>query len=174
MAPHRQRSVVCCWSDPSPRHHLQASSQVGCGLRLRAPVSYQLGRSVLVSLARPAETYALVTHVRRSAVTRECPSIIVASGPGVARTRTRGLFVPKPSCGTAYQRRSMCGLRQTVRGCPLKSAVGRGDCHSLCHSVCSRASMSGCCHPRFQVCTPGSAVVGRVRDPRLPVLCVVR
>jgi hypothetical protein len=107
LAPHRQCNVLRCWSDPSPRHHLQAS-QVGRGLRLRAPVSYQLGRSVLVSLARPAGTCALVTHVRRSAVNRECPPIIVASDPGVARVRTRGLFVPKPSTQV-----SMLGVRDS-------------------------------------------------------------
>ena len=46
-----------------------------------------------------------------------------------------GLFVPKPSTDAGYQRRSTRGPRQTVRGCPLTSTVGRGDCHSLRHSV---------------------------------------
>ena len=57
-------------------------------------------------------------------------------------SRTAGLFVPKPSCGPAYQRRSARGLRQTVRGCPLTSAVGRGDCHSLRHPVAVRTRTS--------------------------------
>ena len=46
-----------------------------------------------------------------------------------------GLFVPKPSTDADCQRRSIPGLRQTVRGCPLASTVDRGDCHSLCHSI---------------------------------------
>jgi hypothetical protein len=54
----------------------------------------------------------------------------------------RGLFVAKPSCDVAYQRRGVCGLRQTVRGCPLTSAVGRGDCHSLRHPIAVRARMA--------------------------------
>jgi len=60
-----------------------------------------------------------------------------------SQIRQCGLFVPKPSCGPAYQRRRMCGLRQTVRGCPLTSAVGHGDCHSLRHSVAVRARAAG-------------------------------
>lgn len=65
-----------------------------------------------------------------------------------------GLFVPKPSSGVGYQRRSMRGLRQTVRGCPLTSTVGRGDCHSLCHSVAREPVVSvDCYHPHaFQAC----------------------
>jgi hypothetical protein len=122
-----------CWSDPSPRHHLQAS-QVGCGLRLRAPVSYQLGRSVLVSLARPAGTYALVTHVRRSVVNRECPPIIVASGPAVVRARTRGLFVPKPSREADCQGCGQSDLGTTVRQRPPASAGERTDRYSVGYS----------------------------------------
>src|SRR5215469_9735351 len=61
-----------------------------------------------------------------------------AAAPG----RGCGLFLPKPSCGTSYQRRSARGLRQTVRGCPLTSAVGRGDCHSLRHLIAARARMA--------------------------------
>jgi len=50
-------------------------------------------------------------------------------------SRTVGLFVPKPSTGRDCQRRSTPGLGQTVRGCPLASTAGGGDCHSLGHSV---------------------------------------
>jgi hypothetical protein len=58
--------------------------------------------------------------------------------------RQLGFFVPKPSCDTAYQRRSARGLRQTVRACPLTSIIGRGDCHSLRHSVvvCTRTDVA--------------------------------
>jgi hypothetical protein len=58
-------------------------------------------------------------------------TVMRASGCALAL----GLFVPNPSTGTYCQRRSVCGLRQAVRRCPLTSAVGRGDCHSLRHSV---------------------------------------
>jgi hypothetical protein len=41
----------------------------------------QLGRSVLVRLGRPGDTYAVVTNLRQSVVYRECPLIIATSGP---------------------------------------------------------------------------------------------
>jgi len=55
-------------------------------------------------------------------------------GSGLVDIAT-GLFVPKPSTDAVCQRRSMAGLRQIVRVCPLASTVVGGDCHSLRHSV---------------------------------------
>ena len=52
----------------------------------------------------------------------------------------------------------MRGLRRTVRGCPLPSAVGRGDCHSLRHSVAVWAADG---------CRPGALglrITRRIRD----------
>jgi len=46
-----------------------------------------------------------------------------------ARSTGIGLFVPKPTCGAGYQRRSVRGLGQSICGCSLTSAFGRGDCH---------------------------------------------
>ncbi len=57
------------------------------------------------------------------------------STPAVNRALAHGPFVPNPSTGAYCQLRSAYGLRQTVRGCPLMSAVGRDDCHSLRHLV---------------------------------------
>jgi hypothetical protein len=55
-------------------------------------VSYdQLGRSVLVHLARRAGTSALVRNVRQTLADRECPLVAVASGPCVAH----GLTAPE-------------------------------------------------------------------------------
>jgi hypothetical protein len=62
----------------------------------------QLGRSVMAYLARRAGTSVLLMKVRRSVDDRECPPIIAASGPCVARARTRGLFVSKPARDVAY------------------------------------------------------------------------
>ena len=42
---------------------------------------------------------------------------------------------PKPSTGRDCQRRSMRGLVQTVRGCPLASTAVGGDYYSLGYSV---------------------------------------
>ena len=53
----------------------------------------QLGRSVWVHLARRANTYALVTRVRRSVVNHDCPPVTMASGPYMARA---GLMVLRP------------------------------------------------------------------------------
>lgn len=60
---------------------------------------------------------------------------IVASGPYMARARTRGLFVPKPSRSVRRQRCRMTELGTTVRGCPLASVAGDGRRYSLGYSV---------------------------------------
>jgi hypothetical protein len=67
-------------------------------------------------------------------------------GPGLVHIAT-GLFVPKPSTNMDCQRRSMPGLRQPVRGCPLASTAVSGDCHSLCHSLVREPIVSDCCPP---------------------------
>jgi hypothetical protein len=54
-------------------------------LALAVLESDQLGRSVMVHLARRAGTYVLMMNVRRSVVDRECPSMFAAYGPYVAR-----------------------------------------------------------------------------------------
>src|SRR5690348_17959798 len=56
-----------------------------------------------------------------------------------ARFTCVGLFVPKPSTDADCQRRSIPGLGQTVRGCPLASTAVRGDCHLLLSLSRSRA-----------------------------------
>jgi hypothetical protein len=66
--------------------------------------------------------------------------------PGIhVRSAGVGLFVPKSSTDANCQRRSIPGLGQTVRGCPLASTAVRGDCHSLCHSAVREPVVSGCC-----------------------------
>jgi hypothetical protein len=70
-------------------------------------------------------------------------SIRQRSGPGSDRdravtscaNRTIGLFVPKASTNADYQRRGTPDLGRTVRGCPLASAAGGGDCYSLGYSA---------------------------------------
>ncbi len=57
---------------------------------------------------------------------------------------TAGLFVPKPSTDTTCQRRSTFGLEQIVRGCPLASTAGGGDCHSVRHLVAREPVVSDC------------------------------
>jgi hypothetical protein len=62
-----------------------------------------------------------------------------------------GLFVPKPSCGMVYRRRSTRGLRQTVRACLLVSTAVGGDCHSLRHSVAGELVVTdSCTHTPFE------------------------
>lgn len=41
----------------------------------------QLGRTVIVSSARPADMYVLVTNAWATVVDRECPFVLAASGP---------------------------------------------------------------------------------------------
>lgn len=93
MAPHRQCGVVCCWSDLPPRHCPQAF-KVGRGLRLRAPVGYQLGRS---EWWHPCHAAATLTRQSVARLNRECP-------PSLARLRrmwpVRGPCVAQSSCMT--------------------------------------------------------------------------
>jgi hypothetical protein len=66
-----------------------------------------------------------------------------------ARFACGSFFVPKPSTDADCQRRSIPGLGQTARRCPLASTAVRGDCHSLCHSAVREPVVSGCCPTRF-------------------------
>jgi len=79
--------------------------------------------------------------------------------------RQYGLFVPKPSTNADCQRRSIPGLGQTVRACPLASTAVRGDYHSLCHSAVREPVVSGCCsHTLSKSAGRRPAMSATVRD----------
>lgn len=80
------------------------------------------------ALGLPLASQRHVTSIVDEGLARTEPS---RSGQASAN----GLFVPNPSTGRGYQRRSTPGLRQTVRGRPLASTAIGSDCHSLRHSV---------------------------------------
>src|SRR5215469_7917596 len=92
------------------RHGVDASRLMArCSPAGACPVSAVLTSAALIGYGwlrlsshstRRAARYALVVNVRVSMAGRERPLIIVASGPCVARARTRGLFVPKPALVT--------------------------------------------------------------------------
>jgi len=71
----------------------------------------------------------------------------------------------KPSTDAGCQRRSMRGLRPTVRGCLLASTAGGGDDHLITQS-CVRGRRLRCHHP------PGRRGPGRTerRMDRIPPL----
>jgi hypothetical protein len=138
LAPRRQCSVVCCWSDPPPLHRSQAF-QVGRGLRLRAPVGYQLGRSGIVHPARCANTSVPVRSLRRSAADRECPLIIAASSP---------------ACGP-----QLCPTRQSTHGALQMTSSVSGNvvgCSCFRILVVSCSAWSADVHGRMP---PSRAVV---------------
>lgn len=53
------------------------------------------------------------------------------------------LFVPKPNTGRDHQRRSTPSVGHAVRGRPLASTAGGGDCHSVGHSIPARNGQLG-------------------------------
>src|SRR5262249_23505722 len=74
-------------------------------------------RSVLVHAVRPAATYALVTNVGPSVVSRECPPIVVATGPCVARSlMTPWSAVRVVLAGTWTPRREVVMIAATDTG----------------------------------------------------------
>lgn len=96
----------------------------------------QLGRSVWVRPARRADTYALVTNIGRSAVDRECPPMIAASGPCVARP------------GVA---RSLVNIHDT--GIAASIVVGMEFEQPLGRELIRRMSRDSAAYPRIWVCS---------------------
>ena len=74
--------------------------------------------------------------------------------PAASSSRTQ---VPAGTASAAAR-----GLRQTVRGCPLTSTVGRGDCHSLRHSVVRARTAVGL------TATATATMTGRLTAAREP------
>jgi hypothetical protein len=77
-------------------------------------------------------------------VSRSGPVAVKISGHRLlvsgARRAGVGLFVPKPSTPAVCQRRSTCGLRQTVRACPLASTLSVAIVtHFVTRSLASRS-----------------------------------
>lgn len=99
---------------------------------------YPVPAKLLASLRAPREEPAM-SGAWRDLLSCQAGQVLVCPSPSYAG----GLFVPNPSTGAYCQHRSACGLQQTVRGGPLTSAAGRGDCHLLRHSVvvCARTAV---------------------------------
>ena len=106
----------------------------------------QLGRTVIVYLARPADTYALVPKVCVIVVNRECPFIVAASGSCVARATSDPSLVSYRHVG---------GYRRPPGNLALHITRSVGECRmSLWSAVVVSIYVYRLAGVSIQVCLP--------------------